>query len=146
MAKYLAASVWLAVLQGSADRALLAVGDSRALASGNGAKFLATVGGCLLGFALAGLPGFMAGLALGGLAGYAVVQIALARHRVSTVQQDIRYTMVLLLGGLVAALPNMVWASPDGAPTWQYLTISGMVLLTVAVWGLLRIRSLGMQR
>jgi O-antigen/teichoic acid export membrane protein len=144
MAQLLGASVWVNILQGSADRALLAVGDSRALVVTNGAKFLATVGACALGFALFGVPGFIVGLACGALAGYAVVQLMLARHEVNTVQQDIGHTGMLLLAGLVAAAGHRAWPGPGGQAAWPSLAISGAVLLAVGAWAVLRIRSLGL--
>jgi O-antigen/teichoic acid export membrane protein len=142
MAQLLGASVWLAILQGSADRGLMAVGDSRALAASNGAKALATFGACVLGFAVAGLPGFIVGLAFGALAGYATVQITLSRHRVTTVRQDARYTTVLLLGGLVAAVGHRVWANAGGGEALGSLATAALVLGAAGLWSLARMRSL----
>ena len=73
IAQLLSLSIWFSLLQASADRALLALGDSRSLAFSNIVKAVFTIGGTLGGYALAGINGFILGLALGALAVWVVV-------------------------------------------------------------------------
>lgn len=103
MAPTIAFAMWFGILQASADRALLALGDTRALFRSNLTNFLFTVGGCLGGFSLWGLPGFIAGFGAGNLAGHLVVLRALALRRLANPVQDVGYTTAVAVAGLLGA-------------------------------------------
>jgi len=109
IAQLLTVPVWFSVLQMSADRALLAVGDSRSLALSNLCKMVVTALACLVGHALAGLPGFILGTAAGALAGHVVVVVALARRGIPLLRQDLAHTAAVVGVGLAGALgPELV--------------------------------------
>jgi O-antigen/teichoic acid export membrane protein len=101
MAQLLSIYVWFLLLQESVDRALLALGDSRAMMLSNAANVMATLAGCTAGFKFFGMPGFIFGLACSSLAGHLVTQWNLLRHRVNIVWQDLQFTAVA--GGLAVA-------------------------------------------
>ncbi len=136
MAPITAGCVWVSLLQTSADRALLAVGDSRSIAFSNAANLVGTIAFCLLGYWLYELPGFVAGVGLGNVAGHVVVQIAMARHGLPVHMQDARYTVAL---AVVVAADSVLRESigqrfPD-VPAWGIAAIvSGSFLMTTALW------------
>ena len=107
LAPMLCFAIWLAILQVSADRALLAAGDARTLAASNAANLVFTVVGCSIGHTMAGMPGFILGVGIGNLAGHSVVAAVLFLRGVRIVGQDLRYT------GLVAVctLPTVLLPS-----------------------------------
>lgn len=96
--------LWFLILTQSADRALLALGDSRALAMCNAASLLGKVAGCVVGFQLGGLQGFILGLTVGTIAGHLVLQWLLRRHGIRIWKQDARYTLRALALGVVGVL------------------------------------------
>jgi O-antigen/teichoic acid export membrane protein len=106
MAPLMMLASWFFLLSVTSDRALLARGDSRALALSNLVSFLGKLAGGWFGFQQAGLPGFILGLALGTLLGHVVVQIALAAHGLPIHCQDLRYTLIALLVGGLSYLLN----------------------------------------
>lgn len=105
-APLLAGSAWLALLQASADRCLLAAGDSRSLAFSNLLNALVTIPACIIGHGLCGMPGFIAGVGLGNVAGHAWIVRALAKRGVRIHAQDAAYT------GLVGAVAAIVIGFP----------------------------------
>lgn len=92
LTQLLVVAMWGWVLMLSADRALLAVGDSRTLAVSNAVSFLGKFGACTLGLKLGGVSGFIIGLAAGNVVGHIPVLIALRRRGVHILPQDFRYT------------------------------------------------------
>ncbi|MBS0197399.1 MAG: oligosaccharide flippase family protein [Planctomycetes bacterium] len=105
----LAGALWFAILQASADRALLAVGDARSLAISNGTNFVVTVIGCLAGHRLAGVPGFIVGCGLGNLAGHAMVVVRLTRHGLAILRQDLIFTgLVVAVACISSVLPRVL--------------------------------------
>ena len=104
IAPMLVLAFWFEILHVSADRLLLAIGNSKALALSNGVRAVAMAGGCLLGYHVGGRPGFLAGGCLGSLAGHVVVPWTLARDGFGIVKAD-----AVLTGVLVAA-----WALSEG--------------------------------
>lgn len=124
----LAVGAWFGILQMSADRALLALGDSRALALSNAVKLVVTGATSVLGFAFLGLAGFILGLATGSIAGHAVVQWALRRHGIRLIGQDTRYTLLAMgIGAFGAVVPRIVAPQPN---TTLHLAA---ILITAAV-------------
>jgi O-antigen/teichoic acid export membrane protein len=93
MTQLLTIPMWTWMLALSADRALLAVGDSKTLAISNAASFLGKVGACFVGYELGGLVGFILGLAVGNLCGHVPVVLALARRGTHLLKQDVPYTL-----------------------------------------------------
>lgn len=117
-APLLAATIWFTILQASADRALLALGDSRTLAVSNFANLVFTVAGCFMGYHLDQMRGFIVGVGLGNLAGHAVIAWALGRRGLSIIAQDLRYTGLVALASFIAlGLPLLV--PTLNTPVWQ---------------------------
>lgn len=123
IAQLVAGAVWIALLQASIDRTLLAAGSSRSLAWAACARLVVTVPACILLDRWLGLPGFILGVATGSLASHAVVTIALARHGLSLTAQDARYTAA------VAAL-----CAVGITPVWLLRgVVSGLALLWIQI-------------
>jgi O-antigen/teichoic acid export membrane protein len=102
--------LWFVFLQFTARSALEALGNSRALAAGNAVKLVVTGVGCMLGYRLGELPGLILGVGLGALCGYATIAAALRAAGISTLRQDLAWTLAgLALGGLVGLGPR--WAA-----------------------------------
>jgi len=89
LSRWLSLSAFIGALSITADRALLAVGDSRALATSNFARAIALFPGCLLGYMWFGLPGFAVGLAGSAAAGHCVLVLALISHGINVVLDDV---------------------------------------------------------
>jgi len=96
--------LWFMILTQSADRTLLALGDTRALAVCNASALAGKLLGCLVGFRLGGLQGFILGLTVGTVAGHLVVQWTLRQHGIAIWRQDARYTLLALALGVIAVL------------------------------------------
>jgi O-antigen/teichoic acid export membrane protein len=92
IAQLLAVSVWTAILSGTSDRVLLALGDSRSMAFANFCNLVVTAGACLAGHYLAGLPGFIVGFAAGTAAGELMIGLRLRSHGIGVLRQDLAYT------------------------------------------------------
>jgi len=101
MAQLMTVSMWIWMLVISADRAVLALGESRTLAMSNAATLLCKTATCFAGFHYFGLPGFILGLAPGNLAGHVPIVLSLRRRGIHIVSQDLAYTAVglLVIGG-----------------------------------------------
>jgi len=120
IAPLLTVPMWIWMLMLSADRAVLAVGESRTLAISNGASLLVKLGGCLAGFHWFGLTGFIFGLAAGNLAGHIPIVLALRRIGINILRQDLACTgvAVLSVGGgvlvqrLVMTQLDRRWLTP----------------------------------
>jgi O-antigen/teichoic acid export membrane protein len=135
MAPILCIYVWFSLLQETADRALLALGDTRALAVSNLVNVTVTLVGCVGGYWLVGMPGFVIGVCVSSLASHATIQWALARHGINVVWQDIRYTSTGLALGSLGRLPavgHSVWGSLPN--TTADLAWAGMILVGVGCW------------
>jgi O-antigen/teichoic acid export membrane protein len=131
MTQLLVVAMWGWVLVLSADRALLAVGDSRTLAISNAASFLAKLGACTLGLHLGGMPGFILGLAAGNLAGHVPVVLALRRRGVNILPQDFRYTA--LAGATIGGAYLLQRAAVGDAVGWMPGVIEVAISLLVIV-------------
>jgi O-antigen/teichoic acid export membrane protein len=107
--------MWTWMLALSADRALLAVGDSRTLAISNGTSFLGKVAACFIGYEIGGLVGFILGLAVGNLCGHAPVVLALARRGTHLLKQDVPYTLSAVASiGSGVVLQHLLVAKTEG--------------------------------
>jgi O-antigen/teichoic acid export membrane protein len=107
MAQLMTIGLWITILQSSADRALLALGDAHVLAAMNFANMVITIIGGLAGFYFGvhmhgpngttyGVQGLILGVAAGNLGGHMVIQAALARRKVWIYWQDLKYTLFTL--------------------------------------------------
>ena len=132
LAQLLCVYTWFSGLQLSADRVLLAVGDTRSLALSNAVNVVVTVLGCIGGHWLGGLLGFTIGLCLSTLAGHIVIQVALARHGIHILLQDVVYTTLMLAMGTVGALgPRLVASFGEGEPSLGVSLMLGLPPLAV---------------
>lgn len=160
IALWLAPSIWFSLLQGTSDRALLALGHSRDLAMSNLIRAVTTVVCCLSGYALAGaifpteptyqIAGFVTGLALGTAGGHAFVSFRLARYGVSISRADVAYT-TLFFGLLVA--PALVARHFAGAHWFNFqfkgqvrsvdiawAVVAASVMVPTGLWAVVRLR------
>ncbi len=137
MAPLICFAMWFGILQGSTDRALLALGDTRSLFRSNLANFVVTVAACLAGFHFWGMPGFIAGFGLGNFAGHLVIVAALVRLRMLKVSQDLRYTLAVVVVGIAGVWLPSSWTM-DLATRDGQLRLATQVLLG-AVAGLVAI-------
>jgi len=130
LTQLLVVAMWGWVLMLSADRALLAVGDSRTLAISNAASFLGKLGACTLGLRLGGMTGFILGLGVGNLIGHVPVVLALRRRGVHILRQDFAYT--LLAGASIGAAfllqRSVVGDALGPVPTLTELAIALLLL------------------
>jgi len=136
IAPALGAMVWFSLLRASSDRALLAVGDSRALAILNGTRVVVGAAASVVGFHLWDLGGFIAGMTVGALVSHLLAQVLLARHHLVIIGQDVRYTL-LLVGMVVVGLGVPQWAAnrlPGAPPDMVALIVAVGVCLAVAAW------------
>lgn len=105
----LAGVVWVSLLQATADRGLLALGNAKTLALSNAVNLLVTVVACLTGYHLAGMWGFITGVGLGNLAGHILISQALIRQGLSVLQQDFRFSGIVLLSSFVSlGMPSLL--------------------------------------
>lgn len=135
MTQLLVVAMWGWVLMLSADRALLAVGDSRTLAVSNAVSFVGKFGACTLGLKAGGVPGFIFGLALGNLIGHVPVVLALRRRGVHILGQDLRYTALATgtIGGAYVLQRVVVRDAIGWVPTAIEIGISLLVLVPLGL-------------
>jgi O-antigen/teichoic acid export membrane protein len=103
LAQLASIGAWFILLQVSADRALLAQGKTKPLATSNAVNLIVTVVAALAGRYIdmhvygheAGIVGFMLGLAAGKMAGHLMIQIEMAKSGINIFRQDVLYTVVL---------------------------------------------------
>lgn len=142
MAQLLCIAVWIGVLKSTADRALLALGNSRVLAFSNFANLVAVAVGCVVGYLMFGLPGFILGYSISSLAGYVVIAHAAHRVGIAVVRQDLMYTSLLVclaaLGILIPAAFSQVVSDThlQGAIVVGW---SMLLLLGCGIWAFRRV-------
>ena len=137
------APLWFMILSQTADRALLVVGDTRALATANAVSLAGKVVGCLVGFRLAGLAGFIVGATLGTAAGHTVVQVVLWRHGVRILRQDVRATLALVALG-VLGMRLEKWIGADLEPAGRNLVelcVGACILVPLGLFAARRLRA-----
>lgn len=133
-APLLAGTIWFTILQASADRALLAIGDARTLAVSNGANLVVTLAGCIAGYHFDEMRGFILGVGAGNLTGHLVIAVALSRHGLSIAAQDIRYTGLIALSSFIALGPPAM-VSALNTQEWQLgLALAGISISAFDVY------------
>jgi O-antigen/teichoic acid export membrane protein len=143
MAQLIMVHAWFSYLQETSSRALLAVGDARALAVSNAVKLVATGAGCMIGMVVAEITGFMIGLGLGALAGHLVVIVSLMRHGVRSALPDFLYTVAGVGTAILVTWGAKLWVATGAVePTSVVpgLVLGLLVLLPLSAWVLLRVR------
>lgn len=100
-------AAWFAVLNASANKALLALGQTRALAVAGVVKVVLTTAGCLAGYQVLGVAGFVLGVTLGSAGEHAANLLALRRRGIHLIAADLASTLVLGLMGVVG------WFAPE---------------------------------
>jgi len=135
MAPLLCIYIWFSVLQSSADRALLALGETRALAASNAVNVLVTIAGCLVGYKLAGMLGFVLGLSLSSLASHIVIELSLSRKGIGIVVQDLRFTLIGLAVGAAGIVGIRSIERQFGARSVWALALPVLIMAAVSYWG-----------
>jgi len=102
-------SVWFAILNSSANKALLAMGNTRPLALAGAIKVAMTGLGCAVGYAQWGTAGFVLGVGLGAASEHAMNLVTLHRAGIRLIIPDLIATATL------AALALAGWFAPDAA-------------------------------
>ncbi|HEY7116022.1 MAG TPA: oligosaccharide flippase family protein [Tepidisphaeraceae bacterium] len=135
LARWATIGAWITLLQATADRALLALGKTRPLATSNAVNLAVTVVGALLGQHIdahvlghpGGIVGFMLGMCAGKLAGHLMIQIAMARVGLPVFRQDLHYSAILLVASLLGIfLPEILNRSAE-----RVFLFDGVVAVTV---------------
>jgi O-antigen/teichoic acid export membrane protein len=105
MLPILALGLWPRLLCGTLEPALFAIGKPQYTTAAQATRVVWTVGGVLLGFALAGIFGAIAAIALNDLLYYLVIQVGLWREGLAATRQDAQVTFVflLLIGAVLSA-------------------------------------------
>lgn len=130
-APMLAGTIWFSILQISADRALLALGNARVLAISNFVNLTVTIFSCLIGYFISELRGFIIGLGLGNLSGHLVISYSLARSGISIFRQDLIYTGIVVTASFVGLSITTLIASLSSTPWQLVLAFTGLLLSTV---------------
>ena len=157
---WLAPSVWFSLLQGTSDRALLAMGYSRDLAMSNLVRAIVTVACCLLGYAIAGhffpqephfqMMGFITGLTLGTASGHAYVAWRLFGYGVPITRADVGYSglffALLIVPALVSHqfagvhLFDLMFRGHERHVDLAWVAVAAVVMIPIGLWALLRLR------
>jgi O-antigen/teichoic acid export membrane protein len=130
IARLLSLGVWVSILGFTLERALLAIGDTRAPAAANFVKLVASAIGATVGFSMAGLAGFIIGYACGAVCGHVVLLFQAAAHGLPAWREDVRMSALL---ALTIALGLSLAQSVEGAygpiareiGVWSYLAALG---------------------
>lgn len=105
MLPILALGLWPRLLCGTLEPALFAIGKPQYTTAAQMTRVVWTVGGVLIGFALAGTLGAIVAIALNDLLYYLVIQIGLWREGLAATRQDAQVTLVflMLIGAVLSA-------------------------------------------
>ncbi|MBK7875217.1 MAG: oligosaccharide flippase family protein [Planctomycetes bacterium] len=126
---------WFLMLTHASDRALLALGNTKALAVSNAASLAGKVAGCLVGYHIGGVAGFILGMTAGCVAGHVVVQVVLQRSGVSVWKQD--WIATLRIAALFSGAALLArWLSSDrsdAASTWIHVAVGAALLVPMGV-------------
>ena len=132
---------WFFFLQETSIRVQLAMGDARAQMLANVARLAGTVPGALAGYHLGahylgdGLPGLILGLTLGSVIGYAAVAWGLAQKGLRIVANDLRWTLVAAVVGVLGGVTPWLIGPRAGVDAELIsMAIGAVVLAPYAVW------------
>jgi O-antigen/teichoic acid export membrane protein len=128
MLQPLAFATWVQVLQTVSGAAILAMGDSRRQALGNGLKFAAMIGLVPAGFVFFGVWGGIWGLAVSELFRYAVLASGVRNHGLPGPQTDLAYSL-LVAASVTAGLVTRALTGDDASAWLQLFASVGGVLL-----------------
>ena len=140
MTQLLTVPMWFWILMLSADRAVLAVGESKTLAISNAASLAGKFVACYAGFHLAGVPGFILGLALGNIAGHVPIVLSLRRLGVHVVRQDLQYTAIAA-GCIGGAYLVQNWTTSILGERWRTHVELAVAILVLVPLGLRLMKS-----
>lgn len=122
---------WFYLLQLTADRALLAKGESQPLTVSNFWAFVGKFAGGWFGFQAGGFVGLILGTTFGTVIGHGFIVMHLRRHGLKLLDQDLRATFgVLAIGGLGVLAQRQFTADLEGV-SWM-LAQAGIAALLVA--------------
>lgn len=142
IAQLMSLGVWATIVSNTLDRALLATGDTRSPAVANFVKLIASATAALVGFSLAGLPGFLIGYACGAVCGHCVLLYQAAARGISAWREDVRMSALLaLLIALGLSLSQSV--SEAYGPIAREVAV-WIYLAAIGVWAASKAR--GLQR
>jgi O-antigen/teichoic acid export membrane protein len=127
---------WFAYLQVSACLTLLSMGRAQTWVVSNLVGIAGVAAGCLLGFALAGLPGLIVGSALGMAASFVVPALELARLGVATPRLEAGFTVLGVCLAALALGAGRLSASvfPIGDPSLHTLGAGLVTIAPLAFW------------
>lgn len=139
IAQWLCLPMWVLLLSRTADRVLLAAGQTRELTLASTIRFIVSAaagyGGLIIGQRFGtieshGIPGFCLGLLVGALAGHAVLYGLLRKLSIRIASQDAVFTAVFALGIGAVLILNQFGSQLAGE-------MLGMLApLTIGVWSL----------
>ncbi len=131
MLQILAAGFWLATPDQTNSCALLASGSPRWLAAANFGKLVGMFAMMPLGYALGGFRGALIGYAASGLLRYVVFTLAMYRHGLPTLPQDLGMSAVVLAASL-AGYGTVLLLSGLGAHV--ALQCLAVFVVVTAIW------------
>ncbi|MFM7424208.1 MAG: oligosaccharide flippase family protein [Elainella sp.] len=118
MLPILAIGIWPRLLCSTIDSSLIAIGKAQYTTFGNFSRLVFTVVGIWTGFNWFGVVGAVVAVALNDLLYYTCVNIGLQREGISCLRQDIKMTLLLLLGLATVWLGR---AALGIQPEWHHL-------------------------
>lgn len=132
MAPCLVAMLWFDLLINSMDRVPVALGDSRLLASTWVLILPVKIICAYFGYVYFDIGGFIAGLTVGSIVGYLRLTFAARKIGFSSLAQDCKYTLLLLVAtAIYFSLKTWLAIPLDGANIW----LSGGSFLFISLFG-----------
>ncbi len=131
MLQILAVGAWFQIPQASSGSAVLALGQPRALAISNGAKFIGLVVFLPLGYASFGVAGAIAGVAAAELVRYASLALAMRSAKLPGLALDLAMTAVVATLGAAGLLATRAVEGMGGGAGGR---LAVCVLAIVGLW------------
>ncbi len=128
MAQTLCFSMWCITLTRSADRSLVALGDSRSLAISAFAGLIVNTSVSILGYWLGGVFGFCIGVGCGTLATHTIMYVMLRRYGIKIELQDLKFSSVL------ASSAAVIWLLQGLSKTYPSVAIGRFDLPMIGHW------------
>lgn len=134
---------WARLLNASANRALLAMGQTKRLAASGAVRVACSIALSILGYSIGATPshalgGFIVGTAIGTLAGHLYDVRMLARAGINLLPQDLAYTLIAVAIAVPAFLADRLLAASIPPGTDQILARAAV---GVAIAGALTLAS-----